>query len=172
MRFTSLSQWLTWQEQLHFRDIDPGLERVGAVWQRMGGATQLPFKLITVAGTNGKGSSVAISAAILQAAGYKTATYTSPHLLRYNERICIDNQPATDEAICEAFQRIDDARGDISLTYFEFATLAAVDIFCRAGVDVAVLEVGMGGRLDAVNLFDTDVALITPIGLDHMAWAG
>lgn len=172
MRFSSLSQWLTWQEQLHFRDIDPGLVRVGAVWQRMGGATRLPFKLITVAGTNGKGSSVAISAAILQAAGYKTATYTSPHLLRYNERICIDNQPATDETICDAFQRIDDARGEISLTYFEFATLAAVDIFCRAGVDVAVLEVGMGGRLDAVNLFDTDVALITPIGLDHMAWLG
>jgi dihydrofolate synthase/folylpolyglutamate synthase len=172
MRFSSLSQWLTWQEQLHFRDIDPGLERVGAVWQRMGGTNQLPFKLVTVAGTNGKGSSVAISAAILQAAGYKTATYTSPHLLRYNERICIDDQPANDDTICEAFQRIDDARGDISLTYFEFATLAAVDIFCRAGVDVAILEVGMGGRLDAVNLFDTDVALITPIGLDHMAWLG
>ncbi len=172
MRFSSLSQWLAWQEHLHFRDIDPGLQRVGAVWQQMGGSSKLPFKVVTVAGTNGKGSSVAITSAILQAAGYKTATYTSPHLLRYNERICINNVPASDNTICEAFQRIDDARKEISLTYFEFATLAAVDIFCREEVDVAVLEVGMGGRLDAVNLFDTDVALITPIGLDHMAWLG
>jgi dihydrofolate synthase/folylpolyglutamate synthase len=172
MRFPSLSQWLTWQEHLHFKDIDPGLERVGQVWERMGGSSRLPFRIMTVAGTNGKGSSVAISAAILRAAGYQTATYTSPHLLRYNERICIDGVPVSDTEICEAFQRIDDARGEISLTYFEFATLAAVDIFCRRGVDVAVLEVGMGGRLDAVNLFDTDVALITPIALDHMAWLG
>lgn len=172
MRFSSLSQWLAWQEHLHFRDIDPGLQRVGEVWQRMGGNRKLPFKVVTVAGTNGKGSSVAITAAILQAAGYKTATYTSPHLLRYNERICIDSIPASDSDICEAFQRIDEARGGISLTYFEFATLAAADIFCRENVDVAVLEVGMGGRLDAVNLFDTDVALITPIGLDHMMWLG
>lgn len=172
MRFSSLSQWLAWQEQLHFRDIDPGLDRVGAVWRQMGGSSKLPFKLVTIAGTNGKGSSVAITASILQAAGYRTATYTSPHLMRYNERICVDGEPADDNAICEAFQRIDDARGEISLTYFEFATLAAADIFCRRGVDVAVLEVGMGGRLDAVNLFDADVALITPIGLDHMAWLG
>lgn len=172
MRFPSLSQWLEWQEHLHFKDIDPGLSRVGAVWQSMGGSSQLPFKVVTVAGTNGKGSSVAITAAILQAAGYKTATYTSPHLLRYNERICIDGVPCSDVEICEAFQRIDEARSNISLTYFEFATLAAADIFCRHKVDVAVLEVGMGGRLDAVNLFDADVALITPIGLDHMAWLG
>lgn len=172
MRFSSLSQWLAWQEHLHFRDIDPGLQRVAEVWQRLRGGSQLPCKVITVAGTNGKGSSVAITAAILQAAGYKTGTYTSPHLLRYNERICIDSIPASDAAICEAFQRIDEARQDISLTYFEFATLAAVDIFCRQQVDVAVLEVGMGGRLDAVNLFDTDIALITPIGLDHMMWLG
>lgn len=172
MRFSLLAQWLAWQEQLHFTDIDPGLERVGIVWQRMGGNSRLPFKVVTVAGTNGKGSSVAITASILQAAGYSTATYTSPHLLRYNERICIDGTPCDDAEICHAFQRIDEARGEISLTYFEFATLAAADIFCRHNVDVAVLEVGMGGRLDAVNLFDTDVALITPIGLDHTAWLG
>lgn len=172
MRFSSLSQWLAWQEQLHFRDIDPGLERVGTVWQRMGGSSRLPFKVVTVAGTNGKGSSVAITASILEAAGYKTATYTSPHLLRYNERISINGVPCDDAAICAAFQRIDEARADVSLTYFEFATLAAADIFCREAVDIAVLEVGMGGRLDAVNLFDTDVALITPIGLDHTAWLG
>jgi len=172
MRFSSLAQWLAWQEQLHFTDIDPGLERVGIVWQRMGGSSRLPFKVVTVAGTNGKGSSVAITASILQAAGYKTATYTSPHLLRYNERISIDGVPCDDATICHAFQRIDEARGEVSLTYFEFATLSAADIFCREAVDVAVLEVGMGGRLDAVNLFDTDVALITPIGLDHTAWLG
>ena len=172
MRFSSLSQWLEWQEQLHFRDIDPGLERVGQVWRHMGGSSRLPFKVVTVAGTNGKGSSVAITAAILQAAGYSVATYTSPHLLRYNERICINGEPCQDAEICEAFQRIDDARDDISLTYFEFATLAASDIFSRRGVDMAVMEVGMGGRLDAVNLFDSDVALITPISLDHMIWLG
>lgn len=172
MRFSSLSQWLQWQEGLHFTEIDPGLERVGEVWRRMGGSTKLPFKIVTVAGTNGKGSSVAITASILHAAGYRTATYTSPHLLRYNERICIDGQPCNDDAICAAFERIDRARGDISLTYFEFATLAAIEIFSRQQVDIAVLEVGMGGRLDAVNLFDTDVALITPIGLDHMTWLG
>lgn len=172
MRFPSLAQWLAWQEQLHFTDIDPGLERVGIVWQRMGGSSRLPFKVVTVAGTNGKGSSVAITASILQAAGYKTATYTSPHLLRYNERISINGVPCDDATICASFQRIDEARADVSLTYFEFATLAAADIFCREAVDVAVLEVGMGGRLDAVNLFDTDVALITPIGLDHTAWLG
>lgn len=172
MRFSSLSQWLQWQENLHFTEIDPGLDRVGEVWRRLGGSNKLPFKVVTIAGTNGKGSSVAITAAILQAAGYSTATYTSPHLLRYNERISIDGEPCDDDAICAAFERIDQARGDISLTYFEFATLAAVDLFSRQKVDIAVLEVGMGGRLDAVNLFDTDVALITPIGLDHMAWLG
>jgi len=172
MRFTSLSQWLQWQETLHFTEIDPGLERVAAVWHKMGGQTTLPFKLVTVAGTNGKGSSVAITASILRAAGYKTATYTSPHLLRYNERISINDTPCSDDTICQSFARIDEARGDISLTYFEFATLAAADIFSREQVDIAVLEVGMGGRLDAVNLFDTDIALITPIGLDHTAWLG
>ena len=109
MRFLSLSQWLAWQEQLHFRDIDPGLERVGAVWQRMGGSSKLPFKLVTVAGTNGKGSSVAISAAILQAAGYQTATYTSPHLLRYNERICIDGNPCSDVEICVSKNQLENA---------------------------------------------------------------
>ncbi|HEC75427.1 MAG TPA: bifunctional tetrahydrofolate synthase/dihydrofolate synthase [Methylophaga aminisulfidivorans] len=172
MRFTTLSQWLEWQETLHFTEIDPGLDRIGLVWQNMQGQSKLPFKLVTVAGTNGKGSSVALTSSILMSAGYKTATYTSPHLLRYNERISIDGHPCSDEVICAAFERIDRARGDISLTYFEFATLAAADIFRLEHIDIAVMEVGMGGRLDAVNLFDTDVALITPIGLDHTAWLG
>lgn len=172
MRFSSLPEWLHWQENLHFTEVDPGLDRLGQVWQAMGGTSKLPFTVITVAGTNGKGSSVAMLASILQAAGYQTGTYTSPHLLEYNERICIDGQPCSDEEICQAFARIDEKRDHVSLTYFEFATLAAVDIFCQKQCDVVVLEVGMGGRLDAVNLFDTDIALITPISLDHTNWLG
>ena len=172
MRFSTLPQWLAWQEKLHFTEIDPGLDRIALVWQNMQGQTKLPFKLVMIAGTNGKGSSVAMTSSILMAAGYKTGTYTSPHLLAYNERIAINGQPCSDQQICDAFARIDEARGDISLTYFEFATLAAAEIFRLEKVDIAVLEVGMGGRLDAVNLFDTDIALITPIGLDHTAWLG
>lgn len=172
MRFDSLPEWLAWQEKLHFTEIDPGLERIGKVWKRMYSDTSLPFKVVTIAGTNGKGSSVALLSSILSASGYRTACYTSPHLLRYNERIVVDGKTATDQQICEAFDRIDRARGDISLSYFEFATLAAMDIFRRSDIDIAVLEVGMGGRLDAVNLFDADIALITPIGLDHTVWLG
>lgn len=172
MRFSTLPQWLEWQEKLHFTEIDPGLARIGQVWEKMQGQTQLPFKVVTIPGTNGKGSSVAMTSSILMAAGYRTGTYTSPHLLAYNERIAINGMPCSDEQICAAFARIDEARGDISLTYFEFATLAAADIFRQQEIDIAVLEVGMGGRLDAVNLFDADVALITPIGLDHTAWLG
>lgn len=172
MRFNSLPQWLAWQEKLHFTEIDPGLARIGAVWQRLAADKPLPFKVVTVAGTNGKGSSVALLTAILRAAGYKTGSYTSPHLLRYNERIAVNGEPAGDAQICHAFARIDAARQEISLTYFEFATLAAALIFKDAEVDFAILEVGMGGRLDAVNLFDADLALITPIDLDHMQWLG
>lgn len=172
MRFGSLPEWLRWQETLHFTEVDPGLERIGQVWHTLDGSSKLPFTVITVAGTNGKGSSVAMLESILRAAGYKTGTYTSPHILTYNERICIDNQPCSDDEICIAFDKIDTARDKVSLTYFEFATLAAVDLFQENKVDVAILEVGMGGRLDAVNLFDTDIALITPISLDHTAWLG
>ncbi len=172
MRFQTLPQWLTWQESLHFTEVDPGLERVGLVWQQLGGLSKLPFTVITIAGTNGKGSSVAMLESILRNAGYRTGTYTSPHLLQYNERICMEGKVCDDQSICDAFDRIDNARNDTSLTYFEFATLAAVDIFSRNNIDIAILEVGMGGRLDAVNLFDTDIALITPISLDHTAWLG
>ncbi|OUR72206.1 bifunctional folylpolyglutamate synthase/dihydrofolate synthase [Methylophaga sp. 41_12_T18] len=172
MRFDSLSEWLAWQETLHFTEVDPGLARIGEVWQRLRNKAKLPFTVITVAGTNGKGSSVALLDSILSAAGYKTGTYTSPHLLRYNERICVAGQPCSDNDICQTFERIDQVRQDVSLTYFEFATLAAIDIFCQQDVDIVILEVGMGGRLDAVNLFDADIALITPISLDHTAWLG
>lgn len=171
MRFPTLDAWLAWQETLHPSAIELGLERPGQVLAALG-LTSPGHTVITVAGTNGKGSSVAMLEGILLAAGYRVGCYTSPHLLRYNERVRIDGEPVSDEALCESFERIDQARGETSLTYFEFGTLAAMDIFARAGLDVAVLEVGMGGRLDAVNLQDADVALVTAIDVDHAAWLG
>lgn len=130
------------------------------------------FRTVTVTGTNGKGSAVAMLEAILRAAGYRVGTYTSPHLIKYNERVRVDGVDATDAALCAAFERIESARGEIPLTYFEFGTLAAFDQFARAPIDVAVLEVGLGGRLDAVNAIDADAALITSIGIDHVQWLG
>lgn len=171
MRFTLLNDWLSWQETLHPKKIDPGLERSGEVLRRMG-LKPPAYTVIAVGGTNGKGSSVAMLEAILSAAGYRVGAYSSPHLLRYNERIRVNGIEATDGELCAAFARIDEARGGISLSYFEFGTLAAFDIFHRAELDVAILEVGMGGRLDVVNLFDADAALVTTIGLDHMEWLG
>jgi dihydrofolate synthase/folylpolyglutamate synthase len=171
MSHRTLGEWLAWQEQLHPSVIDLGLERVTEVWKRLHSEPFNPF-VITVAGTNGKGSCVAYLDAILRHAGYRTGSYTSPHLVRYNDRIRVDGNEASDEAITEAFERIDACRGSLSLTYFEFGTLAALDIFARECVDVAVLEVGLGGRLDAVNLIDADAALITSIGLDHTDWLG
>ena len=171
MRFNTLEDWLRWQESLHPTEIELGLERVGEVLARLE-LGQPDFTLVTVAGTNGKGSSVAMLEAILLAAGYRVGSYTSPHLLRYNERIKLDGESVVDTALCESFQRIDAARRDISLSYFEFGTLAAIDILQRAQVDIAILEVGLGGRLDAVNVLDADVALITAIGVDHTQWLG
>jgi len=171
VRFAHLRDWLSWQEGLHPATIELGLERVGRVWDRLGGRA-LPFPVITLAGTNGKGSTAAMLEAIYGAAGYRTAVYTSPHLLRYNERIRLNGQEVSDLALREAFERVDAARGQDSLTYFEFGTLAALDLFLRARPDLAILEVGLGGRLDAVNLIDADLAIITSIGRDHMAWLG
>jgi dihydrofolate synthase/folylpolyglutamate synthase len=171
MRFGTLGEWLAWQEALHPKSIDLGLDRVRAVRRRLGVRGPAPVTL-TVAGTNGKGSSVAYLAAILRAQGYRVGSYTSPHLLRYNERICIDGEPVGDAVICQSFDAIDHARGDITLSFFEFGTLAALDIFAAERVDVQVLEVGLGGRLDAVNIIDADVVLLTSIGLDHQDWLG
>lgn len=171
MRFDTLDDWLHWQESLHPSEVELGLERVRAVLGCLG-LGKPGFIVVTVAGTNGKGSSVAILESILQAAGYHVGTFTSPHLLRYNERIRIAGELVADAELCTAFERIDSARGDISLTYFEFATLAAIDCLYRHGVEIAVLEVGLGGRLDAVNVLDADVALITPVDVDHVAWLG
>ena len=170
-RFENLTDWLLWQSRLHPSVIALGLERVDRVWARLG-PKHLPFLVISIAGTNGKGSCAAMLEAVYAAAGYRTACYTSPHLLRYNERIHLDGRDVTDDALCDAFERVDAARGDVALTYFEFGTLAAMDLFIRAAPDVTILEVGLGGRLDAVNLFDADLALITSIGRDHTAWLG
>ncbi len=172
MRFDTLAEWLAWQETIHPVEMDLGLSRTRLVYEALRGAGALPFPVVTVAGTNGKGSTVAFAQALLTAAGARTGTYTSPHLVDYNERIRIDGEPVPDSAIMTAFDRIDRARGGVTLTYFEFGTLAAIDVFRAAAVDAAVLEVGIGGRLDAVNLFDADVAVVTPIDIDHVRWLG
>ena len=171
MRFQTLSDCLRWQEQLHPKTIDLGLSRVQQVWRHLH-TEDFSCPVITVAGTNGKGSCVAMLQAIYREAGYSVGSYTSPHLWRYNERIRINGEAVSDAAICEAFARIDTARQDTSLTYFEFGTLAALDIFKQHGLDVVILEVGLGGRLDAVNIIDANVALITAIDLDHVQWLG
>lgn len=171
MRFNTLAEWLTWQETLHPRSIDLGLDRVRMVRARMGRPSHRPLT-ITVGGTNGKGSCVAMLDAILRAAGYRTGVYTSPHLVRYNERIVIDCQPVADEPLLAAFERVDTARRGATLSYFEFGTLAALDLFARAKLDVQILEVGLGGRLDAVNIVEPDAALIATIDLDHQEWLG
>ncbi|TVQ89791.1 MAG: bifunctional tetrahydrofolate synthase/dihydrofolate synthase [Chromatiaceae bacterium] len=179
MRFSSLADWLRWQETLHPAGIELRLERVASVWARLfpvpgraGTPGAFPCPVISVGGTNGKGSCVAYLEAWYQAGGYRTGAYTSPHLLRYNERIRIAGVEIADGDLCAAFARIDAARGETLLTYFEFGTLAALDLFVRAGIEVAILEVGLGGRLDAVNIIDADCALVTMIGRDHTAWLG
>jgi dihydrofolate synthase/folylpolyglutamate synthase len=171
LRFSTLSEWLLWQESLHFTAIELGLDRCLGVATEMG-LLEPDYQVISVAGTNGKGSSVAMLDLILRNSGYHIGCYTSPHLIRYNERICINGKEVTDDQLCESFDRIDRARRDISLTYFEFGTLAALDIFRSSNIDLAILEVGLGGRLDAVNILDADVALVTSIDLDHQQWLG
>jgi dihydrofolate synthase/folylpolyglutamate synthase len=171
-----LDDWLEHLERLHPRGqagIELGLERVRLVAAALG---QQPFcPLITVGGTNGKGSTCALLERILLAAGHRVGVYTSPHLLRYNERVRIDGQPAADAAFCAAFARVEAARqaaGDVALTYFEFGTLAAWEMFAAAGLDAVILEVGLGGRLDATNIYDADCAVVTTVALDHMDYLG
>jgi len=171
MRYSTLQEWLDWQVTLHPSEIELGLERVAEVWGRVS-AEEFNSVVITIAGTNGKGSSAALLESILLAAGYSVGCYTSPHLLRYNERIRVNGREETDQAICDSFARVDQARDGVTLTYFEFGTLAALDIFSTASLDVVVLEVGLGGRLDAVNILDPDAALITSIDIDHTEWLG
>jgi dihydrofolate synthase / folylpolyglutamate synthase len=170
MAFSSLDEWLCWIEQQHPKEIDMGLERVAAVAETLGIQFEVP--VFTVAGTNGKGSCVALLTSILTAAGLRCGSYTSPHLLRYNERVCLDGKLVSDAALCRAFTAIEKARGDIPLTYFEYGTLAALLIFQQADLDVVILEVGLGGRLDAVNIVDPDVAIISSVDIDHQQWLG
>lgn len=168
---TGLSSWLQHLENgVAGGEIEMGLARVGAVRDRMGLKPVCP--LIVVGGTNGKGSVCAYLTQIYHEAGYRVGTLTSPHLLRFNERIAINGEAVADDLIVSAFEHIETARAEIPLTYFEFNTLAAVDVFIRQQVDVMILEVGLGGRLDAVNIFDADVAVITSVDLDHEAFLG
>ena len=167
---STLSTWLAYLERLHPTSIELGLERVARVRDRLD--LTLPFPLITVGGTNGKGSTCAFLEAILRAAGYRVGCYTSPHLIRYNERVRICGRHASDTELIAAFARVEAARERTSLTYFEFGTLAAGVLFREVPLDVVVLEVGLGGRLDAVNLFDPDCAVVTSVGLDHVEYLG
>jgi dihydrofolate synthase/folylpolyglutamate synthase len=167
----SLAAWLQRLESLHPSAIDLGLERVSEVATRLN-CLIMACPVVTVAGTNGKGSAVAALQAFACAAGLRVGAYTSPHLSRYNERICIDAEPVGDSRITAAFESIDVARQQVSLTYFEFSTLAALHIFAAEDLDLVILEVGLGGRLDAVNILDPDLAIITSISLDHQAWLG
>ena len=174
MKFDSdstLEQWLRRLEGLHPVTIELGLERVRAVYERM----HIDFgtsKLVIVGGTNGKGSTCTMLTRVLMAAGKHVGTYTSPHLLRYNERVAIDGRAVADAELCAAFAVVEAVRGEVSLTYFEFGTLAALHCFAQRQLDVIVLEVGLGGRLDAVNIVEPDVSILTNVALDHMDWLG
>jgi dihydrofolate synthase/folylpolyglutamate synthase len=165
-----LSEWLAHCEQLHPQAIDMGLDRVRQVAQRM--ALSLNVPILTVAGTNGKGSTCALLEAIYLQAGYKTGVYTSPHLVQFEERCRLMGESPAAEVFAEAFEFVEKAREDVTLTYFEFSTLAILKMMADAGLDVVILEVGLGGRLDAVNILDADCAIITSIDLDHTALLG
>ena len=167
----SLSDWLSYLEQIHPQQIELGLQRVRTVANNAD-LSHLPGIVITVGGTNGKGSTCAMLASILQAAGYTTGVYASPHLLRYNERVKLNGVEVSDQDLCSAFADIEQKRAGVSLTFFEFGTLAAFAIFKKYQPDVIILEVGLGGRLDATNILDADVSVITSIDLDHCDWLG
>ncbi|OUD11732.1 bifunctional tetrahydrofolate synthase/dihydrofolate synthase [Thioflexithrix psekupsensis] len=171
MRFKTLIEWLNWQNTLHPHLIDLELSRCQHVAELLD-LLPFPCPVITVGGTNGKGSCVTLLEAILRAEGYRTAHYLSPHLLDFTERLCFDHQEVTEADFCRAFAAVDAARGEITLTSFEFITLAALWLIREKKPDVAILEVGLGGRLDVVNLIDPQVALITNVALDHTEWLG
>jgi dihydrofolate synthase/folylpolyglutamate synthase len=167
---TTVDEWLLYIEALHPKSIAMGLDRVRVVAENL--KLKPTFPIITVAGTNGKGSVCAMLSNIYHQAGYKVGTYTSPHLNRYNERVSINLEMIDDDALCKAFEEVEAARGDVALTYFEMGTLAAMCHFCHQPLDVLVLEVGLGGRLDAVNVFEPSCAIVTTVDLDHMEFLG
>lgn len=164
------TEWLNYIEALHPKSIAMGLDRVKAVAEKL--QLNPTFPIITVAGTNGKGSVCAMLSHIYQQAGYRVGCYTSPHLNRYNERVNINLQMISDEALCKAFEAVETARGDVALTYFEMGTLAAMWHFCHENLEILILEVGLGGRLDAVNVFEPNCAIVTTVDLDHMEFLG
>jgi len=166
----TLEDWLAFIERQHARPIDLGLDRVRVVQQALAQRQTCP--LILVGGTNGKGSTCAMLEQILLSAGYRVGLYTSPHLIRYNERVRIDGREISDEALCQGFAKVEAARGDVPLTYFEFGTLGAWEVFATQPLDVVILEVGLGGRLDATNLYEPDVVIVTGVDLDHMDYLG
>jgi dihydrofolate synthase/folylpolyglutamate synthase len=166
----SIDEWLSYQESLHTKEIDLGLDRIKQVYKKLF-PKKHTFKIITVAGTNGKGSTLAFLENIYQQ-NYQTGQFSSPHIFRYNERIRVNGKESSDEIICWAFEKIEQVRKDISLTYFEFSILAALLIFQQQKVDIALLEVGLGGRLDAVNVVDSDCSVITNIDIDHIEYLG
>ena len=168
---TELDAWLRHIQLLHYRTMDLTLDRISTVIDRIT-AGSIPFKVVSVAGTNGKGSVATMLESIFRYAGYKTGLYTSPHLVHFNERFVVDGEVISNEELLEEFKRVEDYRGNVPLTFFEYGTAIAVDYFIRSSVDVAILEVGLGGRKDAVNAIDADIACITSIGTDHEKWLG
>lgn len=171
MHLSTLSAWLDWIGSVHRTDIELGLARIGIVAERLG-LLSPACPVITVGGTNGKGSTVAGLQALYLAAGYKVGAFTSPYLFIHNEEVRVNGDMATDADFCQAFQKIEDARLDVSLTPFEYHTLAALLIFKAANLDVMILEVGLGGRLDAVNIINANISVVTSIGIDHQEWLG
>jgi len=172
MRFDHLHDWLHWQESLNPAEIELGLDRITRVLFQADLANTFHCSLITVAGTNGKGSVVAILESIAMSAGLKVCSYTSPHIFNYNERIKCNAKAIDDTDLCAAFERIDQARGEEQLTYFEFGTLAAIDWISKQNPDLVIMEVGLGGRLDAVNILDSDLSILTSVAIDHVDWLG
>jgi dihydrofolate synthase/folylpolyglutamate synthase len=170
-RFDTVNEWLEWQQTVHPLNIDFKLERILSVYEKLDVA-KVAEKIITVAGTNGKGSTVSFLESILCKNNIKVGTFTSPHILKYNERIKINGKEIDDESLLNVFELIDKKRGNTTLTYFEFATLSAFYLFSKADLDVVVLEVGLGGRLDATNIIDSDISIITSIGIDHTEFLG
>lgn len=167
----NLDAWLSHIEAMHPAEIELGLTRTREVAARLG-VLELPGKVITIAGTNGKGSTATLTERLARAAGCRTALYTSPHIRHFGERVRLDGRPVDDDVLCQAFRRVKDARQGVPLTWFEFTTLAALLVFREASPDLVILEVGLGGRLDAVNVIDADVAVVTSVGLDHTDWLG
>ncbi len=170
-RLKTLNEWLDWQENLHNQEIDLGLERIQKVYQKLF-PEGVPFQVITIAGTNGKGSTIAFIDSIYQQSDFKVGAFTSPHLIKYNERFTVNGKTASDKSICRAFEKIETCRSETSLTYFEFSTLAALVVFSEKKVEIAILEVGLGGRLDSVNVVNPNVSVITNIAIDHTDYLG